>query len=75
MAASLANTKWKFKDSPDLSSFSAAGTTYSINFTSNSTTYTSLKLTNTSINYDTTVVYVGQEQLEAPTIELGVANE
>lgn len=67
---SLANTKWRFKDNPDLSSFSAAGTSYSIAFVSNATNYTLLKLASTSIAYNTTTVYTGTTPLTAPSIAL-----
>lgn len=69
-SASLTDTKWRFKDTPDLSSFPAAGTSYSINFTSNSNNYTLLKLATYAITYNTTEVYTGTAPLVAPSIAL-----
>lgn len=69
-SVSLVNTKWKFKDNPDLSSFPAAGTSYNVTFVSNATDYTLLKLATASITYNTTAVYTGTTPLAAPSIAL-----
>ena len=68
--ASLTNTKWKFKDNPDLSSFPSAGTSYNINFVSNAINYILLKLASDKITYDTTDVYIGPTRLAAPSVVL-----